>query len=168
MCSLPEVFVYIVYIWFLKFVMIFLMITVMVFTIIYYITVATCGDVQIRIPADPKYNELQGVLTSSYSPINSSIDTGCFMVMRDLPSRATVRFQLIHSNGLTGPINVGDGFSSTANAGDTLLETADSTNRITTTYIDVPAPGAMFIIRYEGKYFYRIIYKLYNNIYNIS
>ena len=147
--------------------MIFLMITVMVFTIIYYITVAACGDLEIRIPTDPKYNELQGVLTSSYSPINSSIDAFCTMVMKDLPRRATVRFELIHSSQLTGPISVGDGFSSTANAGDTLLVTADSNNRITITYTDVPAPGAMFIIRYEGKYFYRIIYKLYNNIYSM-
>ena len=86
----------------------------------------------------------------------------------DLPSRA-VRFELLHSSELTGPITIGvDSFSSTANAGDTLLVTADSNNRITITYIDIPAPGAMFIIRYEGKYFYRIIYKLYNNIYIIS
>ena len=81
------------------------------------------------------------------------------MVMRDLPSRATVRFQLIHSSQLIGPITiVAKSFRSTANAGDTLLVTADSNNRIGITYTDIPAPGAMFIIRYEGKYFYRIIY----------
>ena len=54
------------------------------------------------------------------------------MAIRDPPSRI-VRFELLYSSGLTGPIGIagGDSFSSTANAGDTLLGTADSTNSIT-------------------------------------
>ena len=78
-----------------------------------------------------------------------------------------MRFELLYVSGLTGEISInGEIFSSTANAGDTLLVTADSNNRITITYIDIPAP-VIFIIRYEGKYFYTTIYNLYCLYYSI-
>ena len=78
--------------------------------------------------------------------------------MVDLPSRA-VRFELLSSSGLKSPIFIAVvSFNSTAKAGDTLL--ANATSTLTLTYIAVPAP-AIFIIRYEGKYFYTTIYNLY-------
>ena len=78
------------------------------------------------------------------------------MVIRDLPSKATVRFELLYVSGLTGPITINsNSFSSSANAGDTLLATANE-GLINTVYSTITTP-AIFIIRFEGKYFCRII-----------
>ena len=76
-------------------------------------------------------------------------------MIRDFPSR-TVRFELLHSSGLTGSIVIGgESFSSTATAGDTLLVTF-AANAITVSFVGITGVS---IIRYEGKYFYRIIYE---------
>ena len=125
---------------------------------LYNIAVYECDD---NMKPQARYDKLQGILVSSYSPINYTVKASCFIYMyiQKIPSRA-VRFELLYVRRQAYQISFGLAeFNRTAKAGDTLLVTA-SYDFIMLYLYRRPALS-MFIIRYECKYFYRIIYKLY-------
>ena len=129
----------------------------------YYITVVACGAYELKIPA--KYNKLQGIIASSYTPINYRRGSRCEIHIFNLPSR-TLRLELLYSRALTSYINIGGAkFYKSNKAGATRLLTANS-KEIHATYGQL-YDRAIFVVKYEGKYFYKIIYKLYNNIYTM-
>ena len=109
----------------------------------------------VLIPDDSKYNQLQGILTSSYSPFTSTKRTYCSIyIYINLSSRAA-KFELLHSSGLTGSIIISsESFRSTANAGDTVVVNTTS-GSIDTSYTGTSA-SAVYSIKYDGKYFYRM------------
>ena len=117
------------------------------------ITVGVC-DYAVRIPDNAMYNELQGILTSSYTPMNP-VEGYCRVdIISDFAF--AIKLELLHSSGVRSAISFPDllKFSPSAKAGETLLlqhKPIASTARMRT------SESAVFIIRYEGNYFYKII-----------
>ena len=129
-------------------------ISVLYIYVSYNITVAAC-DGYVPISNKSMYNELQGILTSSYTPMNPV--EGTCSIRISCPITFAIRLELLHSSGVRSAKILGDAtemFSPSAKTGETVL--ARHIPYVTPVRIRTLG-SAVFIISYEGEGFIKLL-----------
>ena len=112
-----------------------------------YISVVTCGF-SVSIPEHAVFNQLSGVVSSSYTPIDRLSLGPCTTKLINLPS-TTIKFELLYSNSISDNIKIDNKLLTTKSPLVHLAAAVGSRN-VSISYSTEDTSAVSFVVKYSG------------------
>ena len=111
-----------------------------------YISVVKCGF-SVSIPEHAVFNQLSGVVSSSYTPIDRLSLRPCTTKLVNLPS-TTIKFELLYSNSISDNIKIDNKLLTTKSP---LVHLAAVGSRnVSISYSTEDTSAVSFVVKYSG------------------